>query len=76
MPPPEMDAVLRRLSLRIGAYIPDDLMEDWFAPGSGMGPVRDAALKAAALYGQRFECEFKYYPDRLEGVFWEWVPAI
>jgi hypothetical protein len=76
VPPKEMDAVLEHLPLRIGAYVPDDLLEDWFAPGTGMKPPSDQALKAAKAYGWRFECEFKYYPERMEGVFWKWVPAI
>lgn len=76
MPPKELDATLVGLPLRIGVYIPDDLMEDWFAPCTGMRPVSDAALSAAKAYGCRFECEFKYYPERMEGVFWKWVPAI
>ena len=38
--------------------------------------VADEALKAAEAYGRRFECEFKYYPERMEGVFWKWVPAL
>jgi hypothetical protein len=76
LPPDEFDIVLEKLPLRIGAYIPDDLLEDWFAPGTGMKPVSEAALAAAAAYGRRFECEFKYYPERMEGVFWKWVPAI
>jgi hypothetical protein len=29
-----MDAVLKHLSLRIDAYVPDDLLEDWFATRS------------------------------------------
>ena len=76
MPPEEMDAVLTSLPLRIGAYVPDDLIEDWFAPGTGMDPVSAEALAAAADYGKRFECEFKHYAERKEGVFWKWVPAI
>ncbi|SIT53895.1 conserved hypothetical protein [Mesorhizobium prunaredense] len=74
--PDEMDVVLEKLPLRIGAYVPDDLLEDWFAPGTGMNPVSPATLAAAKTYGWRFECEFKYYPERMEGVFWKWVPAI
>lgn len=74
--PQEMDVVLEKLPLRIGCYIPDDLLEDWFAPGTGMNPVSAAALAAAKAYGWRFECEFKHYPERMEGVFWKWVPAI
>ena len=31
-PPKEMDDVLLNLPLRIGTYVPDDLLEDWFAP--------------------------------------------
>ena len=76
MPPQEMDHVLKALPLRIGAYVPEDLLEDWFAPGTGMKPVSPNAIAAAESYGRRFECEFKYYPDRMEGVFWKWVPAI
>jgi hypothetical protein len=74
--PDEMDTVLSNLPLRIGAYVPDDLLEDWFAPGTGMNPPSGAALTAAEIYGRRFECEFRYYPERMEGVFWKWVPAI
>ena len=76
MPPPEMDEVLLKLPLRIGAYIPEDLLEDWFAPRTGMKPVSQAAIDGAIRYGRKFECEFKYFPDRMEGVFWKWVPAI
>jgi hypothetical protein len=76
VPPKSMDAVLKHLPLRIGAYVPDDILEDWFAPGTGMKPASDQALSAAKTYGWRFECEFKYYPERMEGVFWKWVPAI
>ena len=75
-PPKEMDDVLLNLPLRIGTYVPDDLLEDWFAPGTGMNPPADAALEAARAYGRRFECEFKHYHERKEGVFWKWVPAI
>jgi hypothetical protein len=75
-PPRNMDDVLRYLPMRIGAYIPDDLLEDWFAPGTGMNPPNKAALEAARVYGRRFECEFKHYEERKEGVFWKWVPAI
>lgn len=77
MPPPkEMDSVLTSLPLRIGAYVPDDLLEDWFAPDTGMSPPSSTALARATSYGRRFECEFKHYPERKEGVFWKWVPAI
>jgi hypothetical protein len=27
-------------------------------------------------YAKRVGCEFEYYPDRGEGVFWKWVPAM
>lgn len=76
MPPEEMDVVLAKLPLRIGAYVPGDLLEEWFAPGTGMNPISEAAIEAAKRYGRRFECEFEYYPERIEGVFWKWVPAI
>jgi len=71
-----MDDVLQHLPLRTGAYVPDDLLEDWFAPGTGMNPPTEAALDCARAYGRRFECEFKHYRERKEGVFWKWVPAI
>jgi hypothetical protein len=77
MPPPkEMDTVLREVPLRIGVSVPDDLIEDWFAPGTGMNPPSQEALTAAASYGWSFECEFKHEAERKEGVFWKWVPAI
>lgn len=76
MPPEELDKTLTALPLRVGAYVPDDLLEDWFAPRTGMNPVSAEALRTAEAYGRRFECEFKYYPERQEGVFWKWVPAI
>lgn len=76
MAPEQMDLVLEHLPLRIGAYVPDDLLEDWFAPRTGMNPVSNLAIAMAEAYGKRFECEFKYYPERMEGVFWKWVPAI
>jgi hypothetical protein len=75
-PPKEMDDVLTQLPLRIGAYVPEDLIEEWFAPGTGMNPVCKIAFDNAEAYGRRFECEFKYYPERCEGVFWKFVPAI
>ena len=52
MPPPEMDEVLLKLPLRIGAYIPEDLLEDWFAPRTGMKPVSQAAIDGAIRYGR------------------------
>ena len=76
MPPKELDDTLTSLPLRIGVYVPDDLLEDWFAPGTGMNPASSAALAAAERYARRFDCEFKYYPERQEGVLWKWVPAI
>ena len=76
MPPKELDDTLTSLPLRVGVYVPDDLLEDWFAPGPGMNPASPAALAAAARYARRFDCEFIYYPERQEGVLWKWVPAI
>lgn len=76
MPPNSVEDILRALPLRVALSVPDDLLEAWFAPGEGMDPLSDAAVKAAADFGWRFECEFKHYPDRMEGVFWKWVPAI
>ncbi len=75
-PPHELESTLTGLPLRTGVYVPDDLLEEWFAPGTGMMPVAEEALAAARNFGGRFECEFKYYPERSEGVFWKWVPAI
>nr|OAP88410.1 hypothetical protein A4U53_35285 [Rhizobium leguminosarum] len=43
---------------------------------TGMNPVSKIALDNAEAYGRRFECEFKYYPERYEGVFWKFVPAM
>ena len=74
--PDQMNTVLEKLPLRIGAYILNVLLEDWFAPGSGMNPPSSEALAAAKTYGRQFQCEYKYYPERMEGVFWKWVPAI
>ncbi|MGE7367785.1 hypothetical protein ACQKKX_01785 [Neorhizobium sp. NPDC001467] len=76
MPPEELASTLRVLPLRVGIYIPDDLLEDWFAPGTGMDPPSETALAAAEAYGRQFECEFKYYPERREAVLWKWVPAM
>ena len=76
MPPEELNRTLQSLPLRAGVYVPEDLLEDWFAAGTGMNPVSAKALDEAEAYGRRFECEFKYYPERMEGVFWKWVPAI
>ena len=76
MPPKELDDTLTSLPLRVGVYVPDDLLEDWFAPRTGMKPVSAQAIAAAERYGRRFECEFKHYAERQEGVFWKWVPAI
>jgi hypothetical protein len=75
-PPAAMEQVLESLPLRIGVYVPDDLIENWFAPGEGMSPPPPKALTAAADYAQRFECEFKHDAARKEGVFWKWVPGI
>jgi hypothetical protein len=67
---------LKALPLRIGVYVPDDLLEDWFAPGTGMDPVSPQALTIAAHFARRFECEFKHYPERKKAVMWKWVPAM
>jgi hypothetical protein len=64
-PPGELDAIFRQLPLRVGLYIPDDLLDDWFG---GQGPAAD--------YAARMQCEFNYDPERREGVFWKWVPAM
>ncbi len=76
MPPEEMNDVLRKLPLRIGAYVPEDPAGRLVCPGTGMNPVSKMALENAEAYGRRFECEFKYYPERYEGVFWKFVPAM
>jgi hypothetical protein len=41
-----------------------------------MNPPSSEVLEATKVYGRQFECEFKYYPERMEGVFWKWVPPI
>ncbi|MBL3683983.1 hypothetical protein F2981_02375 [Sinorhizobium meliloti] len=74
--PKEMDSALTSLPLRIGAYIPDDLLEDWFAPGTGMNPPSETALAEAAAYGGGSSANSRYYPERKEGGLWKWVPAI
>jgi hypothetical protein len=71
-----LSQALKMLPLRIGAYVPDDLLEDWFAPGTGMDPVSAEALHAAAEFARRHDCEFKHYPERKEAVMWKWVPAL
>lgn len=76
MPPDGIDDILSALPLRVALSVPDDLLEAWFAPGRGMDPLSQEAVKAASDFAWRFECEFKHYPDRMEGVFWKWVPAI
>lgn len=76
LPPENLEKALMLLPLRVGVYVPDDLLEDWFDEGTGMNPVSAKALERAQAYAECFECEFKYYPERMEGVFWKWVPAI
>ncbi len=71
-----LSRALEALPLRIGLYVPDDLLEDWFAPGTGMDPVTAAALDEAAAFARRHDCEFKHYPERKEAVMWKWVPAL
>jgi hypothetical protein len=76
MPPDAIGEMLLKAPLRVAVSIPDDLLEDWFAPDTGMNPVSSEAINAASAYARSYDCEFKYYPERLEGVFWKWVPAI
>jgi hypothetical protein len=76
MPPAEFDDMLRVAPLRVAVSVPDDILEDWFAPDTGMNPVSAQTISRAEQYARQFECEFKYYPERLEGVFWKWVPAM
>jgi hypothetical protein len=76
MPPPEFGNMLRAAPLRIAVSVPDDILEDWFAPDTGLNPISHEAIVAAERYAKIYECEFKYYPERLEGLFWKWVPAI
>jgi hypothetical protein len=71
MPPADIKDILGKLPLRIGLYVPDDVLRDWFAAED-----RRRAMAQAAEFAQSFECEFKYYPERAEGVFWKWVPAV
>jgi hypothetical protein len=37
-----------------------------------MKPASNQVLSAAKACGWRFECVFKYYPERMEGVSWKW----
>jgi hypothetical protein len=64
-PPHEFESILHQLPLRIGVYVPDDILEEWFGDHA-----------SAKQYGTRFECEFKHDSARGEGVFWKWVPAV
>jgi hypothetical protein len=75
-PPPELAELLRNAPLRVGISVPADLMEDWFAPDAGMNPLSLKAIESARAFARAYECEFKYDAERLEGVFWKWVPAI
>ena len=70
MPPTEMEEILAKLPLRVGLYVPDDVLQDWFPTRAASPPEQ------AAEYAASHECEFKHYPERREGVFWKWVPAI
>lgn len=76
MPPSEFGEMLRLAPLRVAVSVPDDILEDWFAPDTGMNPVSAETIAAATRFAEDLECEFKYYPERLEGVFWKWVPAM
>ena len=71
MPPAVVDEIIRKLPLRVGLYVPDDLLQDWFPAESNRTPVERAREHARSL-----ECEFEYYSERAEGVFWKWVPAL
>jgi len=72
----EFADLLRNAPLRVCISVPADLMEDWFAPDTGMNPLSLQAIEAARAFAKTYECEFKYEADRLEGLFWKWVPAI
>jgi len=72
----DLDRLLERLPLRIGVYVPEDILEDLFPPGAVNGSLDPEAQKAAADYARRFDCEFRYDAQRHEGTFWKFVPAI
>jgi hypothetical protein len=76
MPPPEIEEIIRKLPLRVGLYVPDDILEEWFPPGVRDGTLTEPTRGAVQDYAKRVGCEFEYYPDRGEGVFWKWVPAM
>lgn len=76
MPPPEIADIIAKLPLRVGLYVPDDILDEWFPPGARDGSLAGPALAAAQDYAKRVGCEFEYYADRGEGVFWKWVPAM
>jgi hypothetical protein len=71
-----LSQALNVLPLRIGIYVPDDLLEDWFAPGTGMNPVSSEALDAAETFARRHDCEFRHYPEHKKTIMWKWVPAL
>ncbi len=72
----DLDGLLDKLPLRIGIYVPDDILEILFPPGAVDGTLDPDARKAAEEYGKRFGCEFEYDPERREGTFWKFVPAM
>ena len=74
--PAEIDEILGKLPLRIGLYVPDDLLQEWFPPATKDGGVDQLTRTAAEQYAARFECEFQHDAARAEGVFWKWVPAL
>jgi len=61
----DLRPLLTALPLRIGLYVPSDLLEDEF----------DDRITPEA-FARECDCEYEYYPERKEGVFWKWVPGI
>jgi hypothetical protein len=72
----ELDGLLERLPLRIGVYVPDDILAQLFPPGTADGILDPKAREAAVEYAGRFDCEFEYDEERREGTFWKFVPAL
>lgn len=75
-PPPEIEEIIRKLPLRVGLYVPDDILQDWFSPRERSGAAGQTGEEAAQAFAQRTGCEFQYDSERGEGVFWKWVPAM
>ncbi len=67
--------MLQNLPLRIGTYVPDDLLGVWFAPGTGNESPAEAALEAARAHGRPFECDANATRAQGRSVL-QWVPAI